>query len=227
MTILKKHRIIYCAISGLLLISANSCEKNEKPVYSGETVTDIDGNVYNTVKIGDQLWMAENLKVTRYNDGTAVPYLTEKSTWAANRTGGYCWYNNNEAWGALYNWYAVNSGLLAPDGWHVATHNDWTILADFLGGEDVVGGKLKETGGVRWNSPNNSATNDYWFTAIPGGLRSLDGTFSYFGGGAYWWTSTVYDGANAWARNIYWNGTAVGREHIGYVHGLSVRCVKD
>lgn len=227
MTIINKQSISHIAILLLLWISVTGCEKDEKPEYSGETVTDIDGNVYNTVKIGNQLWMAEDLKVTRYNDGTAIPFISEKAVWANTRRGAFCWYNNEEKWGTLYNWFAVDSNRLAPAGWHIPTHQEWTAFSDFLGGEDVAGGKLKETGGVRWNSPNNSATNDYWFTAVPGGLRSLDGTFSYFGGGAYWWTSTVYDGANAWARNIYWNGIAVGREHIGYVHGLSVRCVKD
>lgn len=227
MTIINKHRISHTAISLLLLISVTGCEKEEKPVYSGETVTDIDGNVYNTVKIGNQLWMAEDLRVTRYNDGKPIPFITGKTAWANTRRGAYCWYNNEEKWGTLYNWYAVDSFRLAPAGWHIPSHQEWTALSDFLGGEEAAGGKLKETGGLRWNSPNNSATNDYWFTAIPGGIRSLDGTFSYYGGGAYWWSSTIYDGANAWARYIFWNSAAVGREHVGYVHGHSVRCVKN
>lgn len=227
MTIINKQSISHIVISLLLLISVTGCEKEDKPVYSGETVTDIDGNVYNTVKIGNQLWMAENLRVTRYNDGTPIPFIFEKNAWANTRRGAFCWYNNEEKWGTLYNFFAVDSFRLAPDGWHVPTHQDWTALSDFLGGEEVAGGKLKETGAVRWYSPNNSATNDYWFTAVPGGFRSLDGTFSSFGGGAYWWSSTIYDGANAWNRRIFWNSTEIVREHIGYEHGLSVRCVKN
>lgn len=227
MTIRKKHRIYHNAILWLLLTSVFGCEKEKTPVYSGETVTDIDGNVYNTVKFGDQLWMAEDLKVSKYNDGRPIPYITEKTAWANSKTGAYCWYNNEESWGSLYNWYAVNTGILAPDGWHVATDNDWTILADYLGGEEVAGEKLKETGAERWNSPNNSATNEYWFTAIPGGFRIGDGTFSSFGGGAYWWTTTGFDYLNSWDRNIFWNESNLYRGHHDIREGKSVRCVKD
>ncbi len=214
MTITKKHRFFLKAILWLLLVSVFGCEKEETPVYSGETVTDIDGNVYNTVKIGDQLWMAEDLKVTRYNDGTPVQYISEKTAWANNQSGAYCWFNNEEAWGALYNWYAVNMGELAPEGWHIPSHLDWAALADYIGGEEVAGGKLKESGGERWSSPNAGATNDYWFTAFPGGFRELDGDFSSFGGVAYWWSSTEFDGANSWARHIFWNSTAIERATI-------------
>ena len=227
MTIIRKHRILHNTILWLLLISAFGCEEEKTPVYSGETVTDIDGNVYNTVKIDDQLWMAEDLKVSKYNDGTPIPYITEKTAWVNSKTGAYCWYNNEESWGALYNWYAVNTGMLAPAGWHVPTHQEWTALTDFLGGEDVAGGKLKETGGERWDTPNTGATNEYWFTAIPGGIRDLDGTFRYFGGGGYWWSSTDFDNMNSYVRYITWNGSVIYRDQIGKMIGLSIRCVKD
>jgi len=227
MTIRRKNRMLHNALLWLLLISAFGCDKEKDPIYSGETVTDLDGNVYNTVMIGDQLWMAEDLKVSRYNDGTAITYITEKTAWANSRTGAYCWYNNEESWGALYNWYAVNTAILAPAGWHVPTHQEWTELTDFLGGEAGAGGILKETGGERWGTPNYGATNDYWFTAIPGGLRDLDGTFLYFGGGAYWWSSTEFDPMNSWHRSIFWNASSMNRDHIGKMIGLSVRCVKD
>lgn len=211
----------------MLFIALTGCEKKETPVYSGETITDIDGNVYNTVKIGDQLWMAEDLKVTRYNDGTTIPVITEKTAWSNDITGAYCWYNNVKEWGALYNWYAVSTGRLAPQGWHVASSADWIVLTDFLGGEDVAGGKLKETGGVHWDTPNAEATNDFWFTALPGGLRKMDGSFSFYGGGGYWWTSTIYDNMNSLYHYIFWNGSSVNSGHIARTHGLSVRCVKD
>ena len=227
MTIKNIKRIYHNPILWLLLISVCGCEKEKTPVYSGETVTDIDGNKYNTVKIGDQLWMAEDLKVSKYNDGTPIPYIAEKTAWTNNKTGAYCWYNNEESWGTLYNWYAVNTGILAPDGWHVASDNDWTILADYLGGEDVAGGKLKETGAERWSSPNKDATNDYWFTALPGGFRLGEGTFSSFGGGAYWWTSVGFDYLNSWDRKIFWNESILRSGHYDIREGKSVRCVKD
>jgi len=227
MTIRKKHWIYHNAILWLLLISVFGCEKDTTPVYSGETLTDIDGNVYNTVKIGDQLWMAEDLKVTKYNDGITIPNITDKIAWQNSSTGACIWYNNEKSWGTLYNWYAVNTGKLAPAGWHVATHQDWTILTDYLGGEDIAGGKLKETGGEQWDTPNYGATNEYWFTALPGGFRQGDGTFSSFGGGGYYWSSTEFDALNSWARYIFWSESNLYRDHYNKRVGFSVRCIKD
>ena len=227
MTIRRNHTFCHNAILWLLLMSAFSCEEDKTPVYSGETVTDIDGNVYNTVKIGNQLWMAEDLKVGKYNDGTVIPNITGKTAWVNSSTGACCWFNNEKAWGTLYNWRAVNTGKLAPAGWHVATNADWTTLTDYLGGEDVAGGKLKETGIERWDIPSAGATNEYWFTALPGGFRQKDGSFSSFGGGGYWWTSTDFDGVNSWTRHIFWNETIIHRGHYDQRIGHSVRCVKD
>ena len=218
---------IYCiAIFWLLLISANGCKKDGTP-FSGEKVTDIDGNVYATVVIGTQVWMAEDLKVSKYNDGTDVPNITDKTAWQNCSTGACTWYNNEKDWGTLYNWYAVNTGKLAPAGWHVATHDDWTTLTDYLGGETLAGGKLKETRCVRWNSPNTGATNESGFTARPGGFRGGDGIFSSFGGGGYWWSSTEFDTLNSWANYIFWNGSTIYRGHYYKSSGFSVRCVKD
>jgi uncharacterized protein (TIGR02145 family) len=227
MTIRKKHRICYNAILLLLLISVFGCEKDKTPVYSGETVTDVDGNLYNTVKIGDQLWMAEDLKVGKYNDGTTIPYIIEKAAWVNTSTGACCWYNNEKSWGTLYNWYAVNTDKLAPAGWHVATDEDYTTLTDFLGGENVAGGILKETGGEQWDTPNSGATNEYWFTALPGGFRQNDGSFSSFGSGGFWWSSTDFDGVNSWSRYLIWNGSNITRGHYEKRVGFSVRCIKD
>ena len=207
-------------------MSAFSCEKDKTPV-TGEQVIDIEGNVYNTVTIGNQVWMVEDLKVAKYNDGTIIPNITEKATWQNSASGAFCWYNNVEKWGTLYNWDAVNSGILAPAGWHVATHADWTTLIDYLGGYDLAGGKLKETGSARWTSPNTGASNESGFTAQPGGSRQGDGTFSYFGGGAYWWTSTEFDTLNSWIRYIFWSGSEIYRDHTDKNGGHSVRCVKD
>ena len=227
MTTKNKYRIYHNAILWLLLISVFGCEKEKTPVYSGQMVTDIEGNVYNTVKIGDQLWMAEDLKVSKYNDGTTIPNITDKTAWQNSSTGACTWYNNEKSWGTLYNFYAVNTRKLAPAGWHVATHVDWTALTDYLGGEDVAGGKLKETGSVRWDSPNTGATNESSFTALPGGFRLGDGTFSSFGGGGYWWSSTEFDSWNSWTHYIYWSGSIIYRGHYDKREGHSVRCIKD
>ena len=142
---------------------------------SGGTVVDIDGNVYNTVTIGTQVWMVENLKTTKYRNGDAIPNVTGNASWVALSTGAYCWYNNDAAtykatYGALYNWYAVgDSRNIAPSGWHVATDSEWTTLSTFLGGESIAGDKLKEIGTSHWLSPNTGATNSNGFTAFPGG----------------------------------------------------------
>jgi uncharacterized protein (TIGR02145 family) len=139
----------------------------------GEVVTDIDGNVYNTVTIGDQVWMAENLKTTKLNDGTSISNAIDNIAWASLSTPGYCWFINNRAtyeiYGALYNWYAVYTDKLCPTGWHVPSNSEWTTLTDHLGGAEVAGGKLKESGSSHWASPNTGATNVTGFTALPGG----------------------------------------------------------
>ena len=182
-------------ISGLIIILAlvYTCKKSENPPVS---VTDINGNVYNIVTIGTQTWMAENLKTTKYNDGTAIPNVTVDATWAALTTGAYSDYSNTPAnsttYGRLYNWYVVdnnpatkvasNGGKnVCPTSWHVPTDAEWTILTTYLGGESIAGGKLKETGTAHWNSPNTGATNETGFTTLPSGLRYYDGSYFLIG----------------------------------------------
>ena len=197
--------------------------------FFGE-VTDIEGNVYPTVKIGEQIWMAENLKVTKYNDGTAIPNVTDNTQWANLTTAAYCWYNNdvnnkNTAYGALYNWYTVNTNKLAPAGWHVPTDAEWTTLTTYLGGENIAGGKLKEAGTSHWLSPNTNATNESGFTSLPGGARYVDGTFVNLGSNGGWWSSTFYDTQTLWIRDIY---RAEGKVSRGYAYnkwGYSIRCI--
>eukprot|EP00825_Cyclidium_porcatum_P010076 TRINITY_DN15162_c0_g1_i1.p1 TRINITY_DN15162_c0_g1~~TRINITY_DN15162_c0_g1_i1.p1 ORF type:complete len:564 (+),score=55.59 TRINITY_DN15162_c0_g1_i1:400-2091(+) len=139
------------------------------------TVTDYDGNVYDTIHIGTQIWMKQNLKTTHYKNGTAITYPGANNTaWQNNTNGAYAWYNNNEAtykntYGALYNWYAVNTGMLCPTGWHVPTDAEWTTLTTYLGGEFIAGTKLKAT--TLWESPHTIATNETGFTAFPCTLR--------------------------------------------------------
>ncbi len=204
------------------------------PTVTYGTMTDQDGNVYKTVTIGTQTWMAENLRTTKYNDGTPIPLVTDPEAWVNLTTGAYCNYGNTSntetiaTFGRLYNWYAVNTGKLAPKGWHVPTDAEWTELTDYLGGESMAGDKLKETGTTHWNSPNTGATNETGFTALPGGCRDLDGSFYVIGGSGYWWSATVNYASNAWYRSMHYNSSYVD-SYFTYSKedGSSVRCVRD
>ena len=198
------------------------------------TVTDIEGNVYDYLTIGSQTWMVENLKTTTYNDGTSIPNVTVASIWATLATPAYSWYNNDVAnkntYGGLYNWYAINTGKLAPTGWHVSTDAEWTTLTTYLGGESVAGGKLTEIGTAHWLIPNTGATNETGFTALPGGTHySIDGTYLYLGNIGYWWTASESDAESAWNRgwSVSNNSFGVGRG-VNYKRaGFSVRCIRD
>ena len=201
------------------------------------TLTDIDNNHYRIVQIGSQVWMAENLKTTKYNDGTAIPLVTDSTAWLNLTTPGYCWYNNDAAtykntYGALYNWYVVNTGKLAPTGWHVPTDAEWTILTTYLGGDSIAGGKMKSTGTIEagtglWYSPNTGATNESGFTAVPAGFRDGNGTFSNIGGYGYWWSSSEDYTTNAWLRYLTYDNSNVYRIDNYEYAGFSVRCVRD
>jgi uncharacterized protein (TIGR02145 family) len=200
--------------------------------FTSEPLTDIDGNTYNTITIGNQVWMQENLRVTTLNDGTGIALVEDNDTWLQTGDPGYSWYDNDEAthgntYGAFYNWYAVNTGMLCPDGWHVATDVEWTALTDYLGGEGVAGGKLKEAGTEHWDSPNTGATNESGFTARPGGYRSNGGQFYSAGGRGSWYTSTAKDATYVWRRDMNSNDAAVDRWDNNKNFGLSVRCMKD
>ena len=197
------------------------------------TVTDIDGNVYHTVKIGTQTWTVENLKTTRYNDGTPIPLVTDATAWAALTTPGYCWYDNNEVayknkYGALYNWYGVNTGKLAPAGWHVPTNAEWLLLIKYLGYANAAGGKLKEAGITHWITPNNGATNECGFTALPGGERwGVGGMFDGVDWFGCWWNTTEGDASNAYCYDLTSNYSNVGYAWNPKSTGNSVRLVKD
>ena len=205
------------------------------------TVTDIDGNVYNTIRIGNQVWMAENLKVSRYRNGEAIPNVTDDGQWVNLSTGARCAYNNDNdnvtTYGLLYNWYAVNdSRNLAPEGWHIPTDDEWKELemylgmsqseADGTGGRgSPVGNKLKATSG--WSS-NGNGSNESSFTALPGGYRSpTDGSWGGIGGFGYWWSSTESISSMAWDRILYYYLSDVHRYQGHNLHGFSVRCVRD
>ena len=191
-------------------------------------VTDIDGNIYHTTTIGTQIWTVENLRTTKYNDGSVIPFVNDNLTWTQLTTAAYCWPGNDQiTYGALYNWAAVNSGKLAPAGWHVPSRNDWMTLASFLGGFNNAGGHLKETGTQHWNAPNIGATNDYGFTALPGGYRSIvSGDYINIGNQSCWWSSTgTID--SCLHMTIYNTSAQLLYQMLNKNFGMSVRCIKN
>jgi uncharacterized protein (TIGR02145 family) len=195
-------------------------------------VTDIDGNIYLTVKIGNQWWMAENLKVTHYRNGNSIPNVTDASVWAGLITGAYCNYDNDtthvDDYGRLYNWYAVDdSSNIAPTGWHVASNSEWQTLVDYLGGDAVASGKMKEAGTMHWQSPNTGATNESGFSALAGGGRRPADNYFDMGRVGYFWTSTVNGNTAAWFRYLHYNNTIVIIGNDSMQLGFSVRCVRD
>ncbi|MDY0196568.1 MAG: fibrobacter succinogenes major paralogous domain-containing protein [Tenuifilaceae bacterium] len=207
----------------------------------GDGVTDIEGNTYATVKIGNQEWIAENLKTTKYRNGD--PILTELSDleWNTTNVGAYAIYPHSlqteaevlEAYGALYNWYAVDDSRgLCPGGWHVPTDEEWTTLTDYAGGNSVAGGKLKSIrtepdAHPRWNWVNEGATDEYGFSALPGGYRANNGSYYYSGHIGECWSSSVNSFSQAVRRSFYHELIGVYGGEIGKIFGLSVRCIKD
>ena len=202
---------------------------------------DADGNLYNTVVIGTQVWMAENLKTTKFNNGNSIPNVTDNAAWIALATPAYAWYNNDEAtnkplYGALYNWYAVGAGNLCPTGWHVASHDDYKTLEIFQGMSQVQadawgwrgtdeGSELKNTTG--WSAGQNG-TNTSGFSALPNGFRYVvDGSFFNAGTLGYWWTSTEVNADDALYRRMDGNSTQIYAQGVKKVAGKAVRCVKD
>ena len=211
---------------------------------------DIDSIVFykpilkSQASIGNQVWTIKNLDVTTYRDGTPIPEVTDPTQWSNLTSGAWCYYNNESVngriYGKLYNWYAVagiydaaslaNQSLrkqLAPVGWHVPSDTEWTTLTNFLGGESVAGGKMKDAGLTYWDSPNVSATNESGFTGIPGGYRNDDGTFDGLGSHAFWWSTKESSATESFYRYLYYNFGDAGSYFNLNVFGFSVRCIKD
>jgi len=203
----------------------------------GDFYNDIEGNEYKVVQIGNQIWMAENLRTTTYKDGTPVPNVVENSDWSNLSSPAYSWYENNyadygETYGVLYNWHTVDTGKLAPEGWHIPSVEEWAILTNHVGGELVAGGKLKEIGFEHWNSPNIDATNEYGFTALGAGYRSKDGSFVHNKNESLWWASTPSPSSGSNGSWVYWMGNGTGQVYISAGadnrnYGYSIRCIKD
>jgi uncharacterized protein (TIGR02145 family) len=200
--------------------------------WNAEMVTDIDGNVYHTVTIGTQVWMVENLKVTRYRGGEAIDLVTDNASWEGMTSGAYCEYDNNagnvDVYGRLYNWFAVNDNRnIAPEGWHVPSDGEWTSLASYLGGDAVAGGKLKEAGLIHWKEPNTGATNETGFTGLPGGHREYGGNFDYINWGGGWWCATEANPNDASIRYLDYGAWDLWNYLEDKRYGRSVKCVKD
>ena len=179
----------------------------------GSNISDFEGNSYKTVYIGTQQWMGENLKASKYNDGTMIPNITD-----------------NTQYGKLYNWYAVSKTTngnknVCPTGWHVPTDAEWTVLTGYLGGNP--GGKMKEVGTTSWTSPNTDATNMSLFAGLPGGYLSSNGYYYDGGSQGSWWSSTENSTDNAWNRGLYYYSGNAGRGYVSKILRLSVRCLRD
>jgi uncharacterized protein (TIGR02145 family) len=223
-----KNRIWICPLIllGFVLILTNRCKKEED---SNNNIIDADGNVYSSVTIGTQVWMKENLRTTKYNDGTPIPQIIGTYYSAA----GYIWYNNDKnsyksTCGALYNFYAIQTGKLAPIGWHIPSLAEWTTLIQFLGGDSEAGGKLKEEGFTHWTSPNTGATNSSGFTALPGGDYDVSGNFLFLGQEGRWWFTQSIP-VPGWAVYIkILNDDKSITSYSNYIGvAMSVRCIKD
>ena len=195
------------------------------------TVTDVDGNVYHTVKIGTQTWMVENLKTTHYRNGDAIPNEKNGQNWANLATGAYVDYDNvpanGEVYGHLYNWFAATDARnIAPQGWHVPSKAEYATLVDYLGGEAVAGIKLKEKGTQHWLSPN-IGSNSSGFTALPSGYYSTNGNFYSLGSGFVVWTTTLEDLTFAREYQMFNSGDSFYDDILDKNTGVAIRCIKD
>lgn len=223
-------------IFGIAILSLasimSSCTKTETTPPAGDpaTVTDVDGNVYKTIRIGTQLWITENLRTTRYNDSSSITTGLIDNDWRDATKGAYAIYDgnnaNNTTYGKLYNWYAVNTGKLAPKGWHVPTKAEWTILAEYLGGNSVAGGKLKSTSPL-WAAPNTGATNSSGFSGLPSGYRGMGGGYSLISRSAYFWTSSARNTTQADYFLLDNDFASSNGNAATNTFGYAVRCIKD
>jgi uncharacterized protein (TIGR02145 family) len=208
-----------------------------KSVFTPDNITDADGNIYTLIAIGTQTWMVENLKTTKYNDGSSIPIGLSDANWAledgsAGHDGAIAYPNNSSVnksvYGMLFNWHAVNNAKgITPVGCHIATDNEFQTLQTYLGGGAVTGGKLKEVGTTHWTTPNTAATNESGFTAVPAGRRTQVGAYSLFGTYGIYWTSTNKDTTNAYRRYVTNTSGAISTDYTLKANGFSVKCLLD
>jgi uncharacterized protein (TIGR02145 family) len=224
-----KENSIFILILAIITLFYTSCKKDPK---QPDLVTDIEGNTYKTAMVGDQLWMAENLRTTRLNDGSEIPLTKDEDAWRNLKSSGYCWYNNDEAtyknpYGAIYNGYTITSGKLCPVGWHVPEIEEWRTLRNILGDSAKAGGKLKESGTAHWLSPNKGADNSTGFTALPAGIRYSEGTFASVLSYSGIWSATEIANDEEWYAGLYYGDATLVTNHRNKKYGLTVRCLKD
>ena len=226
----------------LLILFLTGCLSSVEPEGTiVGTVTDIDGNEYKTVKIGEQVWMAENLKVTRYRNGDPIPNIVDNSEWNQLTTGAYSHYWNDpfmtSTYGLYYNWYVVDDKRgLCPDGWQVATRGQWQNLVNTAGGSSEGGGRMKTTGTIQngnglWRHPNTGASNSLKFSGLPADRRLRTGAYQdSVGYYAYFWTSTAINELKAYEWRLFYGSADVGLYEEPYdtfkKNGYSIRCIK-
>jgi uncharacterized protein (TIGR02145 family) len=210
----------------LILLAAGSA------VVSAQMVTDIDGNRYPVITVKKQEWMGENLRTTRFNDGKPIPIVKSDKAWKALQTPAYCWLWNDtakkEPYGALYNWFAVNTKKLCPAGWHVPSTDEWLDLAAATGDIETAGAKLKEEGYDHWKDNIMICTNEFGFTALPSGKRLMEGNFPDDANNyAVWWTSSEFNPIAAWNFGVYYRTAKLYHGGDNKKNGFSVRCIKN
>ena len=257
---MKNLQLLVIILSALFLVTCekDKPEKDEGIDITGQTgtLTDIDGNTYNWIGIGKQAWMTENLRVTHYADGTAIPHIADHVEWYSKvrDSKAYCWYenlaDNRDTYGGLYTWGAAMNGTepsdapyptnlqgVCPDGWHVPSEQEWKNMEMHLGMSlqeanndgwrgTDEGGRLKESGTTHWVG-STGGSNETGFTALPGGSRSASGHFTELGTHAHFWTSSVKYDRSIWSRELYYGNAGVYRSGSYMDDGLSVRCVRD
>ena len=247
---MKKFLLVFAIVCCTLLVITGGYDPVSADNDTG-TVTDIDGNVYQTVKIGNQVWTVENLRTTKYNDGSAIPLVTDNTAWEKLTTPGYCLYDNDikhkSKYGALYNWFAIDTKKLAPAGWHVPTDTEWTTLQNYLiangynwdgtkEGNKIAKSLATKTdwkistfeGAIGYKLTKNNRSG---FSALPGGFRNFNGVFGDVGYGCGWWSATVYDASSAYYRDLDFEYDNLGRDYGFHLYGkscgFSVRLLRD
>lgn len=224
------RRLSYILLtSGIFLIFLSGCEKGKDPPGP---VTDIDGNVYETVMIGDQVWMAENLRTTRMNDGSEIKLITKNQDWNKAGEAALSWYNNDSSlfkvpYGGLYNGFAATDENICPAGWHVPDNDEWRQLVEFLGDSSSAGGKLKVEGLTQWHSPNKGADNSSSFSALPAGMRYFEGTFSSLSYFTAFWSVNETDNASHNFLSLSYLDSKTTFGSISKKQGFSIRCIRD
>ncbi len=236
-------KLIVLLFLGFLLMFSASCV--DSPTDSGNggdtthrewivtenSLTDPDGNVYTTVQIGAQLWTVENLRTSKYADGTPIPRVTNNDEWQDLSTPAYCMYDNyDDHYGYLYNWYVVNPSNpqnIAPQGWRVSSDTDWDVLRNHLGGPKTAGAKVKTTGTDDWQAPNTGATNKSGFSALPGGYRSPFGSFRKESLEAFWWSAVEANTGGAFGFSVTYDSEVLYRVTTTKLLGASLRLIRD